>query len=539
MTMSSRVLTTLGVVLCALAVTVAAAAAPVTAATTAQANPQPHPQQSQPPVEGEVDIDPGDLSGDGSESNPYEISNVSELQAMEDDLDANYELVNDIDASQTAQFNDGAGFDPVGGPGFDENTPPPFTGTFDGNNNTITGLTVTRPDEEYVGLFGGTGSDATLTNVTLANVTVTGGDNVGGLVGRNNRGNITTVQATGSVNGTGGNVGGLVGGNFGTLTHTSASGSVAGTNPVGGLVGLNGGGIQNATASGDVTGSQFVGGLVGDNFGDGSIQTATASGSVIGENDVGGFVGVNKGLIQNATVSGSVTGKFDVGGVVGSNSGFSGGGIIRDTFAVGAVSGDSNVGGVVGDNLNNGTVEQSYFDTQATGQTTSDGSVTGLTTAEMQGQAAAENMDGFDFENTWTTTSEYPALRVLSEADKDSGSGSGSGGGDPIQVDVDPSDLSGDGSESDPYEISNVSELQAIEDDLDANYELVSDIDASQTAQLNDGAGFDPIGSENTPFIGSLDGNSRTVTALTINRSTEENVGLFGVCVGELGSLAR
>jgi hypothetical protein len=110
MTMSSRVLTTLGVVLCALAVTVAAAAAPVTAGTTAH----PHPQQSQPPIEGEVDIDPSGLPGDGTESSPYEISNVSELQAMEDDLDANYKLVSDIDALNTAQLNNGQGFDPVG-----------------------------------------------------------------------------------------------------------------------------------------------------------------------------------------------------------------------------------------------------------------------------------------------------------------------------------------------------------------------------------------------------------------------------------------
>ena len=366
---------------------------------------------------GYVDIAASDLAGGGTAADPYEITNASELQAMEDDLDANYELVSDIDASQTARFDDGAGFEPVGDPKFNESTPPPFTGTFDGNNNTITGLTIDRPDETEIGLFGATGSSATLRNVALVNVTVTGGDNVGGLVGRNNRGNIMTARATGSVNGTEGDVGGLVGGNFGTITNASASGSVAGTNPVGGLVGLNGGEIQKATASGNVTGSQFVGGLVGDNF-DGSVQIATASGSVTGEIDVGGLVGVNKALIQNAAVSGSVTGESNVGGLVGTNSGFRGEGTVRNTFAVGSVSGDNSVGGLVGDNRNNGTVEQSYFNTEATGQTTSAGSATGLTTTQMQGQAAAENMDGFDFDNTWTTTSEYPALRALSEVDE-------------------------------------------------------------------------------------------------------------------------
>jgi hypothetical protein len=252
MTMSSRVLTTLGVVLCALAVTVAAAAAPVTAGTTAQ----PHPQQSQPPVEGEVDIDPSDLPGDGTESNPYEISNVSELQAMEDDLDANYELVSDIDASQTAQFNDGRGFDPVGGT-------LPFTGSFEGNDHTITGLTINRPDESNVGLFGsseGTVPNVTVTNVTLTGVTVTGDRNVGGLVG-DNGGAIQTATASGNVTGRL-SVGGLVGRNSDrTIRNASASGSVTGESEVGGLVGINNGTIQTARASGGVSAETFVGGL--------------------------------------------------------------------------------------------------------------------------------------------------------------------------------------------------------------------------------------------------------------------------------------
>nr|AKY04308.1 GLUG domain protein [uncultured haloarchaeon] len=515
--MSSRVLTTLGVVLCALVVTVAAAAAPVTAGTTAQ----PHPQQSQPPVEGEVDIDPSDLPGDGTESNPYEISNVSELQAMEDDLDANYELVSDIDASQTAQFNDGRGFDPVGGTEFRETTPPPFTGSFEGNDHTITGLTINRPDQSAGGVFGF--SRGTITNVTLTDITIVANTFVGGLVGFHLEG--------------------------GTITNASASGSVTGTGEngdIGGLVGINSGSIQTATASGTVNGSGAAGGVVGLNTPAGTIATARSSGSVTGNESVGGLVGGNGGLIQNATASESVTGNDSVGGIVGTNvfRFVSDGnetvraGTIQDTFAVGAVSGNADVGGLVGSNsapgtTTTGTVEQSYFDEQATGQSASAGNATGLTTAEMQGQAAAENMNRFDFDNTWTTTSEYPALRALSGADEGSGSGSGSGGDDgSIEVDVDPSDLSGDGSESNPYEISNVSELQAMEDDLDANYELVSDIDASQTEQFNNGSGFDPTGSVNPAFSGSFDGTNNTITGLTIDRPDESNVGVFGATVG-------
>ena len=52
-------------------------------------------------------------------------------------------------------------------------------------------------------------------------------------------------------------------------------------------------------------------------------------------------------------------------------------------------------------------------------------------------------------------------------------------GNQSVQVDVDPTKLPGNGTQSDPHKISNASELQAIEDDLGANYTLVNDIDPS------------------------------------------------------------
>jgi hypothetical protein len=57
-------------------------------------------------------------------------------------------------------------------------------------------------------------------------------------------------------------------------------------------------------------------------------------------------------------------------------------------------------------------VSESYWDTEATGQSSSAGNgATGLTTSEMQGSSASTNMGGFDFTNTWNTVpSEYPVL---------------------------------------------------------------------------------------------------------------------------------
>ena len=394
--MSSRFLTTLGVVLCVLGVTVAAAAAPVIAGTTAQTQPQPHPQQSQPPVEGKVDVDPSDLPGDGSESNPYEISNISELQAMEDDLDANYELVSDIDASQTAQFNDGRGFDPVG-PSFSAQ----FAGSLDGINHTITGLTIDRPTENRIGVIGVLANEGTIRNVSVVDADITGNFYTGGIVGTTN-GEVVSSSVTGTVTSSNNNAGGLAGSNDGLLKELSAQVTVTGENQVGGLVGLNSDTIRKSSATGSVSASGTrVGGLVATNNNNATVENSYATGAVTGDSKVGGLVGLNPGIIQQ-------------------------------TFAVGSLSGTSAVGGLVGTNTASfaetpGIVENSYFDELTTGQSTSAGSATGLTTAEMQGQAAAENM-ALAFGETWQTVSgDYPELIALADSDSDSDSESESG----------------------------------------------------------------------------------------------------------------
>lgn len=396
----------------------------------------------------EVTDGPDDGAGlpeNGTEDDLYRIANVSELQAMEDDLNGHYVLVADIDATDTAQWNNGSGFDPVGGTLFN-NDLPWFRGTLDGNGHTIAGLTIDRPSEDFVGIF--RTSAGTISNVSLTNVTVTGnsrtgvvaaanpgdvsdtsvsgnvtGDRyVGGVVG-DNPGSITNATASVTVSG-GQDVGGLVGGSDGTITAATASGSVNGTGVVGGLTGSNQGAISDANASGSVTGSEFgdVGGLVGRNAG--TITAATASGNVTGigdsGNSIGGLVGGNTGTITNTAASGRVSGSSNVGGLVGKNDGGGNrdGGTIRESFAVGLVSGENGVGGLAGSNIaydgTTGSIFESYFDSRTTNQPPSE-NVTSLTTAQMQGEAARTNMTGLDFETTWRVTDGYPALRAFSE----------------------------------------------------------------------------------------------------------------------------
>ena len=167
------------------------------------------------------------------------IKNMSALQGM---VAGNYALGGDLDASNVANFA------PIVS----------FTGIFDGLGHTISGLTINRPDQDNVGLFGSI-YNATLRNVGLEGGSVTGKYRVGGLVGlmhssHGSRASISHAYATGAVTGSY-DVGGLVGSsssNFGSsnnsISHAYATGAVTGPSNVGGLVGdnspLSGGGTS-------------------------------------------------------------------------------------------------------------------------------------------------------------------------------------------------------------------------------------------------------------------------------------------------------
>ncbi|MDZ7688030.1 MAG: GLUG motif-containing protein [Halobacteriales archaeon] len=205
-------------------------------------------------------------NGAGTEANPYEVGNVDQLQCIEEQgLDANYEVVSDIDASETAAWNSGKGFDPLGDD--EDDSVIFFTGTFDGGSHTITDLTINRPSEDTVALFEavGDGTDngkvkdirfewvdvtgsATVAPLAGSNLgtiirssasgNADGDDNVGGLVGRNQNGEVSDSYATTEVEGSGsfGQSGGLVGFNSGTIERSHATGDVVGTSRAGGIV---------------------------------------------------------------------------------------------------------------------------------------------------------------------------------------------------------------------------------------------------------------------------------------------------------------
>lgn len=89
--------------------------------------------------------------------------------------------------------------------------------------------------------------------------------------------------------------------------------------------------------------------------------------------------------------------------------------------------------------------------------------------------------------------------------------------------------MEGDGSEETPYRIETCQDLQDINNDLDAFYVLANDIDCSITSSWNSGAGFEPIGSHDNPFLGDLDGDYNTINNLFVDTSGLGNTpgGLF------------
>jgi hypothetical protein len=176
-------------------------------------------------------------------TDPYEVWNAKQLQCMEPGGD--YGLQSDINMSETSGWNDGNGFYPV--PLW--NSSGGFNGSLDGNGYSITGLTVHRPEEGRVGLFGRIGSGGTVSNLRLVDVNVTGDDNVGGLAGDVSSGaNIRDVTVEGRVAGDSA-VGGVVGSNNGTVMDLTSRVTFSG-NETGGLVGVNDGTLKNTTNTG-------------------------------------------------------------------------------------------------------------------------------------------------------------------------------------------------------------------------------------------------------------------------------------------------
>ncbi|MER9300881.1 YDG domain-containing protein [Mesorhizobium sp. M0621] len=361
------------------------------------------------------------------------INDVTALQDVNNSLSGNYVLGANINATDTANWNSGSGFVPIG------NSGARYTGVFDGLGHRIFNLTIDRETTDYVGLFG-TIEGATIRNVSIFGGSISGRQEVGALVGANfkgtiqnssvvsnvsgdtdvgglaglNRGTVENAWAGGSVSGKI-SVGGLVGWNSSisdgatTISSSYATGAVSGVGSgsgIGGLVGLNHGTVRNSYATGSVDGedSAAIGGLVGSNWA--TIENSYATGSASADQFVGGLVGNNLGTVRNSYATGSVSGSDTVGGLMGSNSL-----AVENSYATGSVSGSGSVGGLMAGN--SGTVINSFWNTETSGQAASAGGV-GKTSAALQDPFTFIDA-GWDFANIWgkSTSGENSGYMML------------------------------------------------------------------------------------------------------------------------------
>ena len=340
--------------------------------------------------------------GEGTAEKPFLISNEEDLLKIAFYVNDSSMTFKDIFFKQTANIALTKAWKPIGI--FGQNAigwgNRPFSGTFDGDAKTISGMTITDT-AAYSGLFGlvsgahisnvivsgakmnvgsiagalaGLADSVIVENCTVENAEIKGTDRVAGLIGEAKNITVTNASVTGTVSGTS-RVGGVLGNVLkGSHTNLTNKATVSGKSSVGGVIGESVGEcvggekcdfsvITLAFNYGAVTGTKDVGGVVAKMSTtkmtqSGNNGAVTASESQIGA--VGGVVAVasNKSSINEVFNTGSVTGTKvqAVGGAIGNMKSIS----ATNVFNIGEVAGDASTpkGGIVG--IVDGTSDLSF-----------------------------------------------------------------------------------------------------------------------------------------------------------------------------------
>lgn len=309
------------------------------------------------------------MTGSGTLTDPYVIYDADDLQNVNNNLTAYYQLANDIDATATPGWNGGEGFIPLG----------PFLGNLEGKGHKITGLTLNRPTSgDYQALFnvlgGTTLGEGRVYDLSLEDTCVSGAYRIGSFAGYINIAGV--AMRCGSINPTvllkagGQKVGGFCGAQAGQVYYSFVRG---------GSVGYDG--PYSATPS--------IGGFQSDSYRitRHCYARVDVSGNVPDANK-GGFNG------HEQSASGWITTCYSTGHVIGSGYGFSG-----RTFIVSGVK----------------HIRDCYWDKETSGKLISDydgGDIVGLTTVQAKLRAS---YDEWNFSTIWWLRSDindgYPCLQ--------------------------------------------------------------------------------------------------------------------------------
>ena len=350
----------------------------------------------------------------------------------------------------------------------------PFTGTFNGNNKTISGLYYNNSGESDVGLFGCVGVNGKVINVTLADSYVSGKSYVGGICGSNMGG---------------------------TLQGCHNTGTVSGNSWVGGVCGYNGG--RNGSPT---------------------IQKCDNSGTVSGNSGVGGVCGQNN--------SSTVKGCYNTGEVIGNNPvgsvcGWNGGATVEKCYYLAGTSEKA-----VGDGTGNrnetceSKTELQFRNGEVAYQLQSDLNIS----TQVWGQRIGTDKTPVLSSNpnyTVHKTAPESHCKGYSNQPNDSRDHNYNNGvctycGECEQATP---------AEGNYYEISNQGQLRWFADQVSNKGQTT--INARLMASFAmDSTEWTPIGTESNPFAGKFDGNGNTITGLTCTDTSADHVGLVGYASG-------
>ena len=314
-----------------------------------------------------------------------EIYTIEDLYCIRYDMDKNYILMNDIDMTEAVAVGGdwdfgGRGWDPIGSKGVYKNTP--FTGIFDGNGYTISGMRITingdtgvpsgTKNSVYLGLFANVAG--TVKNLALENVAFdinTYYDVYAGAIAgyADNGATITTCRVeSGNINMPTGDysyIGGIVGYSYGANITNCYNNA-------------------NCTGKTHSDGSLYISGIIGYND-TGTITDCYNTGNLYGNSS---FTSGSGSAVYVSGIS---------GGTTGTNT---------NCYNIGIIAGEKLNGARLSlYAISSNEVTNCYYLSGIGGNGTA--GTNALSEAQMKFQRV---YDGFDFENTWyiDSASDYP-----------------------------------------------------------------------------------------------------------------------------------
>lgn len=470
--------------------------------------------------------------GDGSSSNPYLIEDAADLGAFRDKVNAGNtsicgKLTADIDLSTVCGESIGS-WEPIGvirnGSGANLTSLSEFTGTFNGNGKSISGLYVNyqkiqNRTTDYQGLFGYNGGE--IQNLHVNGYYLPSG--CAGGIAAWNLGKIINCSFSGSFNHKGDYIGGITGHSAGEIINCWSDAKIyAQPNDIGGICGYSEGSISNCLFGGKLINRYYV--------------TKDANPTEIPYYN-------NNSIVSDGS-KGTISNCYYLNGT------------------------DSKATQVTADQLKSGYVAQALQNgnnTYVWGQTIGTDTMPRLTSVDsaqvyfvkyLQGSTAfdslyvnryntlnlptAERLAGSNYSKYLVYTPAYKAVIDNSETEVTKDTKVTADMQVTCSYTVSPG-LNGKGTTDYPYLISTAENLAAFRDYVNLGNtaicgKLTQDIDLSTVC--GDGIGsWEPIGNNKYKYKGTFDGNKHSVVGLYIKRTDVHHQGLFGYFMGDVENL--